>query len=114
MGRERGRQYHRVAGAIASMKQWKPLYAIVAVAIVLLLLAAALFVRIAGRKPGPDPPPAASTTAPLSRSTAPAPSGRERCMRKCAARHLGYIYGPEQRAEGPGGRIVQPETCTCM
>jgi hypothetical protein len=35
-------------------------------------------------------------------------------MRKCAAQRLGYIYGAEQRAEGSEGRIVQPETCTCM
>ena len=35
-------------------------------------------------------------------------------MRKCAAQHLGYIYGAEQRAEGSESRIVQPETCTCM
>ena len=35
-------------------------------------------------------------------------------MRKCAAQHLGYVYGAEQRAMGPGSPIVQPETCTCM
>ena len=96
------------------MKRWQPVYAFVAVAIVLLLLAAVLFVRIAGRKPGPDPSPATVTTAPLSRSTTSAPYGRERCMRKCAAQHLGYVYGAEQRAQGVGSRIVQPETCTCM
>ena len=97
------------------MKRWKPLYAIVAVAVVLLLLAAALSVRVAGRKPGPDPPrPTATIAAPLSPSSTRVSSGRERCMRKCAAQHLGYIYGAEQRAEAPGSRIVQPETCTCM
>jgi len=97
------------------MKRWKPLYAIVAVAVVLLLLAVALLVRVGGRRPGPDaPPPAASIAAPVSPSSARVSSGRERCMRKCAAQHLGYIYGAEQRAEGSEGRIVQPETCTCM
>ena len=96
------------------MKRWKPLYAIVAVAVVLLLLAAALLVRVASRKPGPDPPPAASIAAPPSPSSARVSSGRERCMRKCAAQQLGYVYGAEQRAAGPGRPIVQPETCTCM
>ena len=100
--------------AVATMKRWKPLYAIAAVGIVLFLLAAALFVRVAGQAPRPDSPPGESKTAPLLRSTTPVPSGRERCMRKCAAQHLGYIYGAEQRAEGLGTRVVQPETCTCI
>jgi len=96
------------------MKRWKPLYGIVAVAVVLLLLAAALFVRVAGNKAVSNPPAAASPAAPQSRSTISVPSGRERCMRKCAAQHLGYVYGAEQRTEAAGRRIVQPETCTCM
>src|SRR5262245_26703344 len=96
------------------MREWKPLYAIIAVAIVLLLLAAALFVRSAGRKPGTDPPRSANTMVAPSRSTTPALSGRERCMRTCAAQRLGYVYGAEQRAGGQGSPLVQPETCTCM
>ena len=95
------------------MTRWKPLSAIIAVAIVLLLLAAALFVRSAGRKTGANPPATSTKASPL-RSTVPAPSGRERCMRKCAAQRLGYVYGAEQRAGSEAGPIVQPETCTCM
>jgi len=85
-----------------------------AVAVVLLLLSGALFVHLASRKPASDRPGAVTITAPEKRSTTLAPTGRERCTRKCAAQHLGYVYRAEQRAAGPGSPIIQAETCTCM
>jgi hypothetical protein len=49
-----------------------------------------------------------------TRSTTPAPSGRERCMRKCAAAQQGYIYRAEQRVEEAGRWRVVPEACRCI
>ena len=49
-----------------------------------------------------------------ARSSTPAPSGRERCMRKCAAAQKGYIYRAEQRVEAAGRSRIVPEACRCI
>jgi hypothetical protein len=48
------------------------------------------------------------------RAATPRPSGRERCMQKCAAVKKGYIYRAEQRVEGAGRSQVVPEACRCL
>jgi hypothetical protein len=48
------------------------------------------------------------------RSATPRPSGRERCMQKCAAVHKGYIYRAEQRVEASERSQVVPEVCRCL
>jgi hypothetical protein len=42
------------------------------------------------------------------------PSGKRRCMRKCAVIHKGYVYRPEQRLQGAGSAGVEPEFCSCV
>jgi hypothetical protein len=49
-----------------------------------------------------------------ARSAAPAPSGRERCMQKCAAAKQGYIYRAAQRVEEAGRSRIVPEACRCI
>jgi len=49
-----------------------------------------------------------------TRSAAPGPSGRERCMQKCAAAKKGYIYRAEQRVEEAGRLRIVPEACRCL
>jgi len=49
-----------------------------------------------------------------TRAATPAPSGRERCMQKCAAVHKGYIYRAEQRVEDAGRSRIVPEACRCL
>ena len=49
-----------------------------------------------------------------ARATTSGPSGRERCMQKCAAQRKGYIYRAEQRVEGAGRSQVAPEVCRCL
>jgi hypothetical protein len=48
------------------------------------------------------------------RSATPGSSGRERCMKKCAAIHRGYVYRAEQDVGAAGSRYVEPEVCTCV
>jgi hypothetical protein len=49
-----------------------------------------------------------------ARSATSGPSGRERCMQKCAAVHKGYIYRAEQRVEDAGRSRIVPEACRCL
>jgi hypothetical protein len=49
-----------------------------------------------------------------TRSATPGPSGRERCMQKCAAAKKGYIYRAEQRVEEAGRSRIVPEACRCL
>ena len=81
------------------------------VAIALLLLALAALVRMDMQEKALS---AAAPTADHLRSIAPKPSGRQRCMRKCAAIQKGYVYGDEQRWGGTGSSQVEPEFCTCV
>jgi hypothetical protein len=82
-------------------------------AIALLLLAAVAFVQLSKRQPARELSSTA-TAADQVRSATLRPSGRQRCMRKCAVFHKGYVYRPEQYPQGPASVGVEPEFCGCV
>lgn len=86
---------------------------LIVIAIALLLLAVAAFVQTRKREPAREHPGSATATDRF-RSAAPKPSGRERCIKKCAALHKGYVYRAEQDLGASGTRRVEPEVCTCV
>jgi hypothetical protein len=55
-----------------------------------------------------------ATVSDRSRSAAPESSGRQRCMRKCAAIHKGYVYRAAQHLEGSASGQIEPEVCSCI
>ncbi len=82
-------------------------------AIALLLVATVGLVRMSKREQAREHPATATATYPVQSAT-PKPSGKRRCMRKCAAIHKGYVYRPEQRLQSAGSAGVEPEFCSCV
>lgn len=93
------------------MMRFKSSHLLVVAAIALFLLAIAGVVYMDQREQAREQRTKAAERA---RSAAPPPSGRERCMQKCAAVHKGYIYRAEQRIEESGRSRVVPEACRCL
>jgi hypothetical protein len=81
------------------------------VAVALLLLAVAGLVHTSKQEKALS---AAAPAVDHFRSVAPKPSGRERCMRKCAAIQKGYIHKDERRLGGIERPQVEPEFCNCV
>ena len=81
-------------------------------AIGLLLLGAVVFVQVGKRQYAREhsPPAAVVNQGP---SATLRPSGRERCMRKCAVIQKGYVYRPEP-PQSAASAHSEPAFCACV
>jgi len=82
-------------------------------AIALLLLAAVILVQVNKRQQAREHSATATAADQMPFATL-RPSGKERCMRKCAVVHKGYVYRPEQHLQGAASASAEPEFCGCV
>ena len=95
------------------MMRFRATHLLIVAVIGLFLLAAVGFLYMSKRGPIPEQPGARVGTE-RPRSQVSTPSGRERCMKKCAAIHKGYVYRAEQEVGRSENRHVEPEVCNCV
>jgi hypothetical protein len=102
-----------MTNAIGRSLRLTPTHRLILISIALLVIGAVGLVHMRQRGQAQGVPAAATATG-GARSATLKPPGRERCMRKCAVIHKGYVYRAEQQPQRAGSANVEPEFCACI